>query len=257
MSDSLLLIILGSIAFLHSSVGLAGGTAYNSLFALVGLSQGVAISNALALNTMVSSVASVQFIRERLLKLSLIVPLLLGSMPMAYLGAKVTVPKLIWYGLLTFALLGMIIELIRREKRTISKTPLILNKPQSIHLVLLGAILGFISGAAGIGGGIFLAPILLLLGYATQQQAAALSIVFIWLNSAIGILSKWQSGLMDWHQIGPKLIVVGLAGILGGYLGSHYLSDVGLRRLRRVLLSVLSIAVLLMLQKLIALLGAL
>ena len=217
-------IVLALVAFLYASVGHGGASGYLALMALMGIETHFMRSTALTLNLFVSSVAFINYSRKGYFRLRILLPFVLASMPMAYLGARLNVDpkvyKIILGIFLIVATLRMVIK--PKEKEAIL--------PFSILLAaIIGAFLGFFSGMIGIGGGIILTPILVLLGWANLKEAAAVSALFIFLNSATGLAGVFQTG----YEVVPNFylwVIVGVvAGLLGSWIGSSKISLAGLR----------------------------
>jgi uncharacterized membrane protein YfcA len=162
---------------------------------------------------LVSAIAFVTYSRAGYFKLRLIVPFLVTSMPMAYLGALIKIRpgayEIILAVFLIFAALRMLFV-----PGAIAEKP---SNPPLIAALLIGALLGFFSGMIGIGGGIILSPVLILFHWATLKESASASALFIFLNSISGLLALYQSGM----SMEPRLITWIAAGVLGGIAGSY------------------------------------
>lgn len=208
------------IAVLYSSVGHGGASGYLAFMALVGMTPEMMRPAALTLNIFVSLIAFISFARNRHFRFSLIWPFVVTSVPFAFLGGSFSVEarvyKIILGIFLVFAVTRMLMQTKEKEHH------------KKVHLPLalfVGAVLGFFSGLIGIGGGIILSPVILLLGWATMKQTAAVSAVFILVNSIAGL-----SGFIlhnEWPQmsIGP-IVAAGVAGgLLGSYLGSYRIGE--------------------------------
>jgi uncharacterized protein len=240
----LLFPIFFGVAFLHSSVGLAGGSSYTAIMAVFGVPIQIIPSISLSLNTLVSSVGGFNFIRYRHFHWQILAPFLVGSIPAVYIGAKIILPTLWFYFVLLITLLLGVVRLLfwRNYTNTIGFS----NIQRYTISTVLGAVLGFISGSVGIGGGVYLVPSILLLGFADAKKAAACGIVFIWVNSVIGLLSKWQSNMLELSWILPMLLVVFCGGFAGSLIGAKLWSS---RYLENILIFVMSIACLLLTNK--------
>lgn len=217
-------IILALVAFLYASVGHGGASGYLALMAFMGIETYFMRSTALTLNLFVSSIAFIIYTRKGYFRYKILLPFVLASMPMAYIGARLNVdPKIYKMILGVFLLMATIRMIIKpKEKKSILSF--------SIWLAaLIGAFLGFFSGLIGIGGGIILTPILVILGWANLKEAAAVSALFIFLNSATGLVGVFHTG----YQVVPNFylwVITGVvAGLLGSWLGSSKLSISGLR----------------------------
>lgn len=217
-------ILLALIAFLYASVGHGGASGYLALMAIIGVETCFMRSTSLTLNLFVSIVAFVNYYRKGFFRLKLLLPFVLASMPLAYLGARITVDPKIYKIILGIFLIIATARMLFLPKERKEWIPFSI-----IAAVIIGAVLGFFSGMIGIGGGIILTPILILLGWATLKEAAAVSALFIFLNSATGLVGVIQSGF----QLVPGFylwVITGVvAGILGSWVGSTKISTNGLR----------------------------
>lgn len=231
----LFLIALFVVAFIYSSVGHGGASGYLALMALFGISTVYMRSSALILNVFVSAVAFYAFYKGGYFKIKILVPFVIGSLPMAFLGARMNIePQLFKYilgGFLVIAVTRMLYSPKTEHKEII---------PFNIIIAFcIGAFLGFFSGLIGIGGGIILSPVLLLLGWANMKETAAISASFIFLNSASGIAGLISSGISISPQLLYWVTIAFAGGVLGAYIGSF---KVSLIRLRYVLAFVLLLA---------------
>lgn len=210
-------VLLLLVAFLYASVGHGGASGYLALMALFGFAPEVMRPTALLLNIFVSGIAFLSYYRSGYFSWKLFWPLALMAVPAAYLGGLITPSSLVYKQLLGVILLVPAIRFVLPEGRAEAKTPQALN----LYLALLiGAVIGFLSGILGIGGGIILSPLLMLLGWASVKQAAAVSALFILVNSISGLTGQLQKGIsfssdMVW-MVGIALI----GGIFGAYLGA-------------------------------------
>ena len=230
----LFLFALLAVALLYSSVGHGGASGYLALMALFAMPVVSMKASALTLNLFVSAVSFLAFQRAGYFRWKILLPLVIGSMPMAFLGARTHIDphiyKIILGVFLLFAVARMIYQPIPTEK-TIIPVNFIVS-------ILLGATLGFFSGMIGIGGGIVLSPILLILGWTNVKETAAISAIFIFLNSASGLIGLISSGI----HLNPQIYIWVILALLGGYLGAW----IGSKKLSLVKLNYLLAAVLLM-----------
>lgn len=224
-------------ALCHTSVGLAGGTSYAAILSASGLPVITVTSASLSLNTLASTIGAFNFTRFKHFKLNLLLPFLISSAPSAYLGAKLVLPQLWFYLLLlltlSFCVLSLVSNLAVENKTRLAKR---YTLPAS---VALGAGIGFISGCIGIGGGIFLVPLIASLGLAPVKQAAACGVVFIWCNSLVGLYSRFESSLIQFNNLFLVLVIVGTGSAIGSYLGA---SRFPLAWLKGILVAVLLFA---------------
>jgi len=235
----LVLVALGLVAFLYASVGHAGASGYLAVLALAGFSGTVIKPIALILNVAVASVGSWQFIRAGYLRWRTFWPLVVLSVPAAYLGGSLMLPPLWFNRLVGLVLVVSSIRLLRHPHDAKS-----LREPNGFVLLLTGGGLGLLAGLTGTGGGVFLTPLLLFRRWCTTKQAAACSVVFILLNS-LAALSGYvmaRGGLLAGAldplvpMIAVSVPVVFAAGGLGARFGSHHWPGSLLRRLLAVVL---------------------
>lgn len=234
---SLLALIFGAVAFFYASVGLGGGSSYTSLLAIFGASMTAIPTVSLSLNLLVTTVGSIVFLSKGHGRLRLILPFLLTSMPMAYLGGMLHLPKMLFYPVLLVSLIFAALRVYRPGE--IKALPL--GERGKILLSLCcGALLGLVAGITGIGGGVYLVPLILLLGLGTAKEAAACGAFFIWVNSAAGLLPRLQDSTLDPLLIAPLAVAVLLGGMAGSFLGAGRFEA---QTMQRILGSVLVIAI--------------
>ncbi|MBN2485821.1 MAG: sulfite exporter TauE/SafE family protein [Bacteroidales bacterium] len=217
--DITFFLLLFLIAFLYSSVGHGGASGYLALLALYGVAPESMRQTALTLNVFVSGIAFFNYYKARHFRLGLVLPFLITSVPLAFLGAMVSIKPIVYKnilgGVLLIAVLRMLLE-TNAEAKTTKKPPLGIS-------LLVGAALGFLSGLIGIGGGIILSPILILMHWATLKETAAASAFLILLNSLSGLLALNIGGLC-FDSPAVLWVITGFAGgIAGSYFGSFRL----------------------------------
>ncbi len=240
----LLAAIFLGIAYFSASVGLGGGSCYTALLA-VSTSIPLAIPLiSLTLNLVVTSAGSYQFIRHRHASWKLITPFLVTSMPMAYLGGSLQLPKTVFYGIL-FASLTVVVVRIFFYKKTSFNWELKGWKLLTISL-LSGALLGFIAGVVGIGGGIYLVPLIIIFNLGTEKQAAASGAIFIWLNSITGLIARIQHNSVNIQDHLPLVIAVAIGGIAGASMGATKLKP---QTMQKILGCIIIVALCLLVQK--------
>jgi uncharacterized protein len=209
-------ILLFVIAFLYASVGHGGASGYLALMALFNFSPAVMKPTALLLNLFVSMVSFIQFYRGNYFKWKLFVPLVIFSIPMAFLGGRMVLHDSIYKTILGLFLIIPICRFLF-FKNTDPKD----MKPANLYLsLLIGAVIGFLSGMIGIGGGIILSPILLLLKWTNQKQTAAISALFIFVNSLAGLAGQFTKGIEFSTEMLGYVAVAFAGGLCGAYMGS-------------------------------------
>lgn len=201
------------IAVLYSCVGHGGASGYIALMMFFGLAPGVIKPAAMVLNILVSSIAAWQFYRAGYFRWSLFWPFACTSVPFAHLGGYFMLPAQSYKLAVGIILLFCALRLLIRSdglKKGINPPPL----PVSL---IAGAAIGLISGLIGIGGGIFLSPLLILSGWAELKETAAVSAFFVLANSCSGLLGHINAT----ESIPPIAIVISLAAVFGGFAGSY------------------------------------
>ncbi len=222
------------IAFLYASVGHGGASGYLALMAIFNFSSSVMKPTALILNLLVSCIAFISFYKAKHFKSAMLWPLVITSIPFAFIGSIVPISEPLYKKVLAFVLLISVFRLFFSSKENISH-----SAPKWYWLSLAGALIGVVSGMIGMGGGILLSPLLLLLGWANQKETAALSSIFIFLNSAAGMLGQMNNGFELSQSTYVIIVFVMLGGWLGAYLGSKKLHA---NQLKFILASVLIVA---------------
>ena len=222
------------IAFLYSSVGHGGASGYLAFMGLVGFDTLFMKSTALTLNLFVSGIAFLLYFRGGFFRFKLLWPFALTSIPFAFIGAQILIDPKIYKIILGIFLLLATARMLIKPKES---APVIgFSLPFTL---VIGAVLGLLSGMIGIGGGILLTPVIILLGWGNIKEAAAVSAPFIFLNSLSGLGGLLVSGFHFVPEILTWIIVVVAAGMFGSFVGSRMLSTY---KLRFVLAFVLAIA---------------
>lgn len=247
-SPYFLAVLFFIVAFTYSSVGLGGGSSYTALMAIFGMNALAIPMISLSLNLFVTSVASFNFIRNRHAKIKLILPFLITSMPMAYLGGTLKIPKETFYWVLLISLIIVAVRIYIWQNTTIQFN--LRQKEKIIISLITGSVLGLIAGIVGIGGGIYLVPLIIILGLGTEKEAAACAAIFIWLNSCSGILSRFQHNPIDLTDYIPLIIAVLIGGTLGSFMGSFKFSP---KIMEKILGAVIIIAIFFLTKKLVSL----
>jgi len=213
----LLLAGITLVAFLYSSVGHAGASGYIAVMTLCGLSPAFIRPTALILNILVACIGSFQFWRAGHFSWRLFWPFALLSIPVAYLGGYLPIPVAILKTLIGLVLLFSAVRLFFRQSDPDETT--LPSLPVSIGT---GAGIGFLSGLTGTGGGIFLTPLLLFCRWASIRRAAAVSALFILVNSIAGLVGYVSSGKPVPRFIWILAVAAVIAGTVGSRLGSRH-----------------------------------
>ncbi len=236
MTDLLLTCLIFIAAVLYSSVGHGGASGYLAAMALVGITPSVMKPTALVLNIVVAAITTVKFYRAGSFNQSLFWRFAIGSIPCAFLGGMISIPTQIYKPIMGTVLLY---AAVRLGFSSVKSEPPEVESPSIWLSIFLGMAIGLLSGLTGVGGGIFLSPLLLLMGWATVKETAGISAAFILVNSVAGLLGyltklpTLPSGLWLWA----------IAAAAGGWLGAEYGSNkICSKWLQRLLAVVLTIA---------------
>lgn len=224
------------VAFIYSSVGLGGGSSYTALMAIWGVSILAIPLVSLSLNLIVTTAGSFNFIRNRHARIKLILPFLITSIPMAYIGGSFKLPKEIFYWVLLTSLVFVALRIYFWKDTSIR---LDLDQKSRIVISLIaGSVLGLVAGIAGIGGGIYLVPLIIILGLGTEKEAAACGAIFIWLNSFSGLTSRLQYNAVDFTGYVPLMAAVLAGGASGSFMGSSRFSPATMEKILGVVIIV-------------------
>lgn len=237
----MLLGLLLLVAALYSAVGHGGGSSYIALFVLFGLAPSVIRPTALILNILVAGVGAWNFYRAGHIDKRLLWPFLIGSIPAAFAGGLLQLDAGLYKKLLAVFLLLVSLRLfVRFDRNNASVQP-----PKLPIAVLVGALIGFVSGVLGIGGGIILSPIIILSAWGNPRQAASTSALFILLNSMAGLAAIQLSQQVIDPRIYVMAAVVLVGGIAGSFMGSRKLDEAALNRVLGVVMLVAGLKLLL------------
>ena len=221
----LFLLCIGAIAFIYGSVGHGGATGYLALMAIFNFTPSLMKPTALVLNLIVSSIAFYHYSQAGSFKAKIFTRFAITSIPMSFLGGYINVNPALYKIILGGLLLISVIRLLPYNAK-LNGTTKELPAPAGL---IFGAIIGFFSGLIGIGGGIILSPLIVLFKWGNIKEAAAVSALFIFVNSAAGISGQ----LINDAQISPTIpiliFVVLIGGFMGSYLGSKKTSSTALK----------------------------
>ncbi|BAV07035.1 hypothetical protein SAMN05421788_102334 [Filimonas lacunae] len=206
--------LLLAVAFLYSSVGHGGASGYLALMALFGVEAAVMKPTALLLNLFVSLTSFIFYYRGKYFNLRLFLPLAIASMPMAYVGGAMAIHDTLYKKMLGIFLLIPVARFLFFRDIEVNRT----TRPPVIALLCIGAAIGLLSGMLGIGGGVILSPVLLLLRWTDQKQAAAISALFIFVNSLSGLMGQFTKGI----SFSPEMTIYVAIAFCGGLLGSYF-----------------------------------
>ncbi len=244
MLDLLPIVLFFAAALLFTSVGHGGASGYLAVMGLLAFAPSLMRSTALSLNIAAASIALVIFYARGAKDGSLqagsfarrLLPFLITSLPLSYLGGQMNLHGSVHKAIVGAVLLWAAWQLFKPKVSTVETS--VQNNANPWWVWPAGAAIGFVSGLTGVGGGIFLSPLLVLTGLCTVRQSAPLSAAFILLNSVTGLLGVLRSN----HTLAPELpywiATVSVAAVIGANWGSRTLHTTGLRRVLAVVLVV-------------------
>jgi uncharacterized membrane protein YfcA len=216
VSETVIIAILFFVgAALYASVGHAGASAYLAVMGLYTFAPSVMKPTALALNILVAAVATLKFYRAGLFSWRLFWPFAVASIPAAFIGGAMTLPTRSYKIVVGIVLLYAAVWMFRSSLRPLQATA---HLPPLWAAIVSGLAIGFLSGLTGVGGGIFLSPLILYLAWADTRSTSGVAAPFILVNSIAGLLGHFSSV----SQLPPNISVWGAAAVLGGWIGATY-----------------------------------
>ena len=227
-------------AILYSSVGFGGGSTYLALLLIWGVPYYIFPLIALICNIIVVSGNSFNYIRAKNHNFRLLIPFLIGSIPMAFVGGSLHIEKEI-FEILLFIVLSLAGILLLINNRSYDDKNIEIKKLHFFVSIIIGSILGFVSGLIGIGGGIFLSPILFLFKADKPKVISTTASLFILINSISGMIGQLTKTniLVEVIQYSPLFISVFIGGLIGNYLNLKVFSG----RILAIITSILVIFV--------------
>ncbi len=238
------LLLIAGLFFLtavaYSSVGFGGGSTYNALLVLSGMDYRLVPAIALSCNILVVGGGVYHYMRAGYLSLSGLLPYIVLSIPLAWLGGRLQVSEQLFVGLLGFSLLLVTAQMLRKPSAGFSPER---HSKSGLWLraAPVGGLIGFLAGVTGIGGGIFLAPVIYLFRMAPPREVAGITSGFILVNSLAGLGGQvFKAGdyspLQDTLGAWPLFIAVIIGGQLGSRLGAYKLPEKWVRQLTGLLI---------------------
>ena len=238
------LLILAGLFFLtavaYSSVGFGGGSTYNALLILSEMDYRLIPAIALSCNILVVSGGLYHYLRGGFLTMNSLLPFIVLSVPMAWLGGRLPVSEQVFIGLLGFSLLVAGTHMLIKPQvtgmhKSLSKTG------YWFTAVPVGGAIGLLAGITGIGGGIFLAPVIYFFHLAPARTVAGITSGFILVNSVSGLTGQLMkageySPLEGWMQAWPLFLTVVIGGQIGSRLGAYHLPENWIKRLTAILM---------------------
>jgi uncharacterized protein len=237
-SEILFALALAIIAATYAAVGQAGATGYIAAMGLIGLSPDVIKPAALALNTLVAAIGTARFARAGHITWHGTYPFILLGLPFSILGGATHLPASVYrpvVGVLLLVAAWQMAKLARTSTPTAETT---LARPPLRIAILAGAAIGFVAGMTGIGGGIFIAPLVLSLRWLDTRHTAGLSAVFNLLNSAAALAGLLSTSVSLPRELPLWLAAVAIGAALGSWLGVRHLPPRVLRYVLSALLLV-------------------
>jgi len=221
-------VLFAAVAVLYSSVGHAGASGYLAVMGLAGVEPGLMRPTALVLNILVASIVVVRFARAGQIDWRALLPFVVASVPLAFLGGLIVLPGAVYKPLVGVVLLVAAVRFFTTAGRSADDERTV--RVPAVPAMGIGGGIGLVSGLTGTGGGIFLTPLLLIVGWAGARQAAGLSSGFILANSLAGLAGNVASvGIMP-GTLAIWLPAVAVGGLVGSQLGARRLGPPAIRR---------------------------
>ena len=237
-----LLFALLIIAAMYSSVGHGGASGYLAVLSLTAYASNDSVwlkQHAWSLNLLVAGIAFFAYKKSGFFDVKLALPFIIASIPAAFIGGYLLVDDTVYDILLSLTLIFAAWKLYSIKD---SHSSVVINKSPPLHVaVCVGFVMGILSGIIGVGGGIFLSPIILLFGWSDPKTTAGISAVFIWVNSFSGLVGSTVSGQLSLDI--STLIPFSISVLIGGYIGSKFGSEkFSQNSIRNMLVAVMLIA---------------
>ena len=213
-------------ALIYSSVGFGGGSTYLAILLIWGVPYTIFPVIALVCNIIVVSGNSINFIRSKNININLLFPYLIGSIPFAFIGGSITIEKSL-FEILLFCILLVAGIFLLIESKSFNKEQIKINKIPRLISISIGSIIGFMSGIVGIGGGIFLSPLLFLMKAGYPKHITSSASLFILINSIFGIAGQLtKDQILDQvNTYWPLFLSVLIGGQIGSLLNIKFLSN--------------------------------
>ena len=239
-----IILLFFTVAILYAAVGFGGGSSYLAILALTGIVFTQIRATSLLCNIVVVVGNVFLFHQQKAIQWKKVIPLITFSIPLAYLGGYLKISQQFFFILLGLTLLFAAItmwiskRIISSDEKNNSSTP--------IRNASFGGIIGFVSGMVGIGGGIFLAPLLHLTNWDTPKKIAATASIFILVNSIAGLLGQYSNPdfIIDWNLTSLLLITVFIGGQIGSRMSHNYFSPIQLKKATAILIAFVSLRIL-------------
>lgn len=235
LSFVIVVFLIFVVAALYSSVGHGGASGYLAILSFFAVAPSLMASTALLLNVLVAGLSLISYYRAKHLSLTLAWPFILASIPAAFIGGSIPVTEIVYFILLAIVLLFAAFRLANSA---------VIPANDELHAVKLpislpvGAGIGLLSGIVGVGGGIFLSPLMVIMKWATTKQTAAVSALFIVVNSLAGLAGRGLRGGLELDTSFPLILAAFGGGLIGSYYGARKFSGLLLRRILALVLLV-------------------
>lgn len=224
------------IALVYAAVGQAGATGYIAAMGLAGFAPLAMKTTSLALNLLVAFIGTMMFLRAGRLSMRHVWPFAILGFPFSLLGGAVQLSEQIYFPVVGVILILSGLQMARTAIRPAATTAAPAAAPPFVAALMTGAVIGFVSGTTGTGGGVFLAPVILAMNWGTARQTAATTAVYNLMNSAAALIGAYAA----WDHVPGALpiwlVAVAVGGLAGAYAGTRYLSDRWLRGILAALL---------------------
>ncbi len=239
-----LLLLFFIVAFCYASVGFGGGSSYLAILTLTGIAYTQIRATSLLCNIVVVAGNVLLFQKEKVIPWKKVLPLTLFSVPFAFFGGYVAITQRFFFILLGSTLLFAAMSMWRSKKQTFStRTPPSFSIQKNASY---GGFIGFLSGMVGIGGGIFLAPLLHITHWDNAKKIAATASVFILVNSFSGLIGQYANPnfAIDWKLTSILLVIVFIGGQLGRQFSNRFFTAIQLKKATAILIALVSVRIL-------------
>jgi uncharacterized membrane protein YfcA len=235
-----LCLMLGAV--LYTSVGHAGASVYIAILTLFGLSSPIIKPTALVLNICIASFTSWRFIKKGFFDLKVLTPIAIGAIPFAFLGGYINAPSHVYKAIVGVILIVSAISLLTKTSERIDSN---VHQPKFLMAVASGAAIGFLAGLTGTGGGIFLSPLILFLGWSSTRKTSGIAALFILLNSLFGLAGNYASVKNLPSQLPLFVIATIIGAVIGTTLGIKFYSANAIKKALALVLLIAGLKLLL------------
>ena len=229
-------VAIAVIAAAYAAVGQAGATGYIAAMGLAGYTPDIIRPAALALNTLVAAIGVVRFAQAGFITWRGTYPFVILGLPLSVLGGATHIPTSVYNPLVGLLLVVASWQMFRSARSATASEHRTLTHPPLAASILAGGIIGLVAGVTGIGGGIFIAPLVLTLGWLSMRRTAGLSALFNLLNSAAALAGVWSTSLVFPQELPLWLAAAAAGAIFGAWLGIRHLAPTLLRYVLAALL---------------------